>query len=164
MHLPICSLHGSGRNLSYKKELFSGIKASRHKPYPQRGWIVYKTAATKTNTKFHWPDTYAEWTSKTWEAVERNKKTGIQQPQNFINRFIKFLLGSLFAVCFYPLFAAACCFMVGNFAGRIWPALLLQAITLYPAMKKLQEKDLYPWFLFLISGCFLLPGFCTVTG
>ena len=64
----------------------------------------------------------------------------------------KFLLGLYFATqfVFYPLLAAAIIFYDWRFVLAVFGVrFLLQAFVLYKAMKKMGEKDLWPWFIFL---------------
>ena len=66
--------------------------------------------------------------------------------------FQKFLLAlySVSLFLFYPLLAASLILFDWRFAlGVFGLRFILQAIILHPASKKLNEQDLYPWFLFL---------------
>ena len=64
----------------------------------------------------------------------------------------KFLLGLYFITQFfyYPLLAASIVFYDWRIALSVFGIrLLVQGIVLYKAMKKMGEKDLWPWFLLL---------------
>ncbi|MBL7731581.1 MAG: glycosyl transferase family 2, partial [Chitinophagaceae bacterium] len=64
----------------------------------------------------------------------------------------KILLGLYFTTQFlyYPLLAAAFIFFDWKYvAAAAGLRLLLQGFILYKAMKKMGEKDLWPWFVFL---------------
>lgn len=145
---------GVGRNLSYKKELFfrhKGFTAHNHIPSGDDDLFI-KTAATKSNTKISIdPDTFTlSEPSKTWSQWVKQKSRHYSTAK-FYKPVHKFLLGlySFSQFLFYPLFVASMLFYGWQFSLAVFGLrFLLQAIVLYPAMKKLQEKDLYPWFLF----------------
>ena len=64
----------------------------------------------------------------------------------------KFLLGlyTLSQFLFYPLFTVSILFYGWQYALIVFGIrFIVQAVVYYFCMKKLQEKDLYPWFLFL---------------
>ena len=64
----------------------------------------------------------------------------------------KFLLGLYFITqfFFYPLFAATILLYDWRFALAVFGTrFLVQGFVLYKSMKKMGEKDLWPWFIFL---------------
>jgi glycosyltransferase involved in cell wall biosynthesis len=146
---------GVGRNLSYKKAIFFRHKGfSAHNNIPSGDDDLFiNTAATKTNTKinidkdsFTLSDAPKSWTD--WvRQKNRHYSTG-----KFYKPSHKFLLGlySLTHFLFYPLLAVSLIFFNWQAALIVFGIrFLLQAFILYPCMKKLNEKDMYLWFLFI---------------
>ncbi len=151
---------GVGRNLSYKKEIFYRHKGfSTHNNIPSGDDDLFiNMAATKKNTKISLdpesftlsepPRSWVQWIRQ----KHRHYSTG-----KFYKSLHKFLLGlySFSYFIYYPLFAAVILFYSWQWALIIFGIrFLLQAIILYPCMKKLQEKSLYPWFLLIDIGMF----------
>ncbi len=145
---------GVGRNLSYKKSVFfrhKGFSAHNHVPGGDDDLFINK-AATKKNTAivvdkdaFTLSDAPKNW--KQWIR----QKTRHYTTSKYYKAGHKFLLGlyafSLFL--FYPLFIAALFFFdwkltLGVFGVRF----LVQAVIIFKTTQKLDEKDLFPWFLF----------------
>ncbi len=145
---------GVGRNLSYRKELFF-----RHKGFTAHNHIAsgdddlfIKTAATKTNTKISLdPDTFTlSEPAKTW-GLWTKQKSRHYSTAKFYKPVHKFLLGlySLSQFLFFPLLAASIIFYGWQLSLIVFGIrFLLQAVVYYAAMKKLNEKDLFPLFLF----------------
>ncbi len=146
---------GVGRNLSYKKSVFF-----RHKGFSSHNHIAsgdddlfINMAATKTNTEIVIdkdaftlsapPKNWFEWIRQ----KNRHYSTGKYYKGNH-----KFLLG-LYTVThflYYPLLAGTILFFRWEVALFIFGIrFIMQSIFFYKTMKKLNEKDLYPWFLFL---------------
>jgi len=145
---------GVGRNLSYKKTIFY-----RHKGFSAHNNILsgdddlfINMAATKKNTKIN-IDKDAFTLSepvKTW-GQWISQKTRHYSTGKHYKAAHKFLLGlySISHFLFYPLLVASLLFYHWQLALIVFGVrFLLQAIILYPSMKKLDEKDLYPMFLF----------------
>jgi len=146
---------GVGRNLSYKKTIFYRHKGfSAHNNIPSGDDDLFiNMAATKTNTKINIDkDTFTLSESpKTW-LQWINQKNRHYSTGKFYKPLHKFLLGlySLSHFLFYPLLIVSILFYNWQLALIVFGArFLIQAIVLYPCMKKLNEKDLYPWFLFI---------------
>jgi glycosyltransferase involved in cell wall biosynthesis len=145
---------GVGRNLSYKKELFF-----RHKGFTAHNHIAsgdddlfIKTAATKTNTKISInPDTFTlSEPAKTWGQWRRQKSRHYTTAK-FYKPVHKFLLGlySLTQFLFYPMLAACIIFYGWQLSLIVFGVrFIMQAVVYYFGMKKLNEKDLFPLFLF----------------
>lgn len=146
---------GVGRNLSYKKAIFFRHKGfSAHNNIPSGDDDLFiNTAATKTNTKINIdkdsftlsdaPKSWSDWVRQ----KNRHYSTG-----KFYKPVHKFLLGlySFTHFLFYPLLAISLIFFNWQAALIVFGIrFLLQAFILYPCMKKLNEKDMYPWFLFI---------------
>lgn len=146
---------GVGRNLSYKKNIFlrnKGFSSINHIPGGDDDLFINKVA-TKNNTAVVIdPDAITRSIPKTtWKGWFKQKARHYTTAKYYKPKH-KFLLGLYFISQFfyYPLFAAAVIFydwwvILPIFGLR----LIWQAIVLYKAMKKMDEKDLWPWFLFL---------------
>ncbi|MEJ7588828.1 MAG: glycosyltransferase [Ferruginibacter sp.] len=144
---------GVGRNLSYKKTVFfrhKGFSAYNHVASGDDDLFI-NTAATKKNTKINIAKeafTMSE-PPATWKQWSRQKRRHYSTAK-YYRPLHKFLLGlySLSHFLFYPLLAVVIIFVnwqsgILVFAIRF----IIQALVFYPAMKKLNEKDLYPSFL-----------------
>ena len=151
---------GVGRNLSYKKTIFYRHKGfSAHNNIPSGDDDLFiNMAATKTNTRINIDKeafTLSE-PAKSWrqwvQQKNRHYSTG-----KFYKPLHKFLLGlySLSHFLFYPLLALSLVFFNWQIALLVFGTrFLVQAIVLYPCMKKLGEQAMYPWFLFIDIGMF----------
>jgi glycosyltransferase involved in cell wall biosynthesis len=145
---------GVGRNLSYKKSVFfrhKGFSAHNHVPGGDDDLFI-NNAATKKNTAIVIDKesfTLSE-PPKTWKQWIRQKKRHYTTSK-YYKPLHKFLLGlyafSLFL--FYPLFIVS--FFIFSwkltliaFAFRF----LVQAFVIFKTTNKLDEKDLFPWFVF----------------
>ena len=146
---------GVGRNLSYKREVFFRHKGfSSHNNIPSGDDDLFiNMAATKSNTNIaidkdsftlsEPPPTWARWVKQ----KKRHYSTGKHYKASH-----KALLGlySLTQFLYYPLLIAAFIFcrweiIIGIFGFK----LLIQAVINFKAMKKLNEADLFPIFIFL---------------
>jgi len=145
---------GVGRNLSYKKEIFfknKGFSSINQIPSGDDDLFINQVA-TATNTAVLMDHdahtltdpktTWGEWMTQKY----RHYTTG-----KYYKPIHQFLLGlysfSLFFV--YPLLAISIIFFNWQLALGVYAVrFLLQAFILYKGMAKLNEKDLYPWFLF----------------
>jgi glycosyltransferase involved in cell wall biosynthesis len=144
---------GVGRNLSYKKDVFirnKGFSAINHIPSGDDDLFINKVA-TKTNTAVIIdPDAVTRSVPKTrWKDWLKQKSRHYTTAKYYKPRH-KLLLGIYFTTqfLFYPLLAAVAIFFdwrlaVAAFALRA----MVQGIIFYKAMKKMGEKDLWPWFL-----------------
>ncbi len=145
---------GVGRNLSYKKSVFfrhKGFSSHNHLPGGDDDLFINK-AANRKNTNividkesFTLSEPPASW--RQW----KKQKQRHYSTSKYYKPTHKFLLG-LYALSYffyYPLFIASVIlfywpFALGIFAIRF----VVQAIVLYKVAAKLNEKDLFPWFLF----------------
>lgn len=145
---------GVGRNLSYKKDVFirnKGFSAINHIPGGDDDLFINKVA-TKHNTaividadahtvsepKKNWNDWFVQKTRHFSTAKYYQKKH-------------KFLLGLYSATQFlmYPLFVVAAIFFSWKLAVIVFTLrLLVQGFIYFKTMKKLNEADLFPMFLF----------------
>lgn len=146
---------GVGRNLSYKKTIFYRHKGfSAHNNIPSGDDDLFiNMAATKTNTKIN-IDKDAFTLSdapKTWKSWIRQKNRHYSTGK-YYKPLHKFLLGlyTLSHFLFYPLLAVSLIFFNWQMVLIVFGArFLVQAIILYPCMKKLDEQKMYPWFLII---------------
>ena len=145
---------GVGRNLSYKKSVFfrhKGFSAHNHVPGGDDDLFI-NNAATKKNTTI-----VIDKDSFTLSEPPNNWKQWISQKKRhyttskYYKPLHKFLLGlyafSLFL--FYPLFILSLFIFswkltLITFAIRF----IVQAFVIFQTTDKLNEKDLFPWFVF----------------
>jgi glycosyltransferase involved in cell wall biosynthesis len=146
---------GVGRNLSYKKNIYfknKGFSSINQIPSGDDDLFINQVA-TPNNTKINIdPDTHTlsepkrtwgEWMTQKYRHYTTSK---YYKPKH------KFLLGlysfSLFLV--YPLLTVNLLFFTWWIALAVYTVrFITQAIIYFKAMKKLNEKDLFPWFLLL---------------
>ncbi len=145
---------GVGRNLSYKKTIFfrhKGFSAHNHVASGDDDLFI-NVAATKKNTRINIDKnafTLSE-PAKTWSQWFKQKSRHYSTGK-FYKPLHKFLLGlySFSQVVFYPLFIVSLLFFNWQLALAVFSVrFLLQLFIFYPVAKKLDEKDLYPLFLF----------------
>jgi glycosyltransferase involved in cell wall biosynthesis len=145
---------GTGRNLSYKKDLFfrnKGFSAINHLPGGDDDLFINKVA-TKENTAIVIdPDTFTHSEAKkTFDEWFRQKSRHITTAK-YYKPLHKFLLGlySTTHLLFYPLLIASLFFdwrtTLIVFALRF----LVQGYIFYRTMHILGEEDLFPWWWLL---------------
>lgn len=145
---------GVGRNLSYRKEIFyrvKGFSSLNHLPGGDDDLFINKTA-TRTNTAIvidkeaHTISTPA----KTWKSWKKQKNRHYTTSKYYTGKHKTWLgLFSLSQVLIYPLLVASILFYSWWLALSVYALrLIIQAIILYKTMQKLNEKDLWPFFLF----------------
>ena len=146
---------GVGRNLSYKKELFirnKGFSFINHLPSGDDDLFI-NMVANKQNTKIVIdPEAFTLSEPKKTFGEWMKQKTRHYSSGKFYQPKTKFLLGlySVSHFLFYPLFFSAL-FMfdwepvLAVFSLR----LVLQALVYFRTMQKLNEKDLFAWWLVL---------------
>jgi glycosyltransferase involved in cell wall biosynthesis len=143
---------GVGRNLAYKKELFyrqKGFAAHHHLPGGDDDLFI-NACATKENTAividkdtFTYstpPASIGEWINQ----KERHNSTG-----KYYKGKHKFLLGLYMTSQFllYPLMVAALLSFDWRWVLGAWGIrFFVQGIVFFKTMKKLGEKDLFPFF------------------
>jgi glycosyltransferase involved in cell wall biosynthesis len=145
---------GVGRNLSYKKSVFfrhKGFSAHNHVPGGDDDLFINK-AATKKNTAIVIDkDSFTlSAPATTWKQWIRQKKRHYTTSK-YYKPLHKFLLGlyALSLFLFYPLFIASLFIFSWKltliaFAIRF----IVQAFVIFKTTNKLDEKDLFPWFVF----------------
>ena len=146
---------GVGRNLSYKKSVFfrhKGFSAHNHVPGGDDDLFINK-ATTKNNTAIVIDkDSFTlSASASTWKQWVRQKKRHYTTSK-YYKGIHKFLLGlyALSHFLYYPLFVVSLFlfdwrWVVGVYGLRM----IVQGIVMYKTMNKLNEKDLFPFFLFL---------------
>ncbi|MBX9781605.1 MAG: glycosyltransferase [Chitinophagaceae bacterium] len=146
---------GVGRNLSYKKNIFfknKGFSSINQIPSGDDDLFINQVA-TASNTKINIdPDTHTLSESKTTWGDWMTQKYRHYTTSKYYKPKHKFLLGlyslSLFLV--YPLLTASILLFTWWIALAVYGIrFITQAIIYFKAMKKLNEKDLFPWFLLL---------------
>ncbi|HSN09307.1 MAG TPA: glycosyltransferase [Hanamia sp.] len=145
---------GVGRNLSYKKSVFfrhKGFSSHNHVPGGDDDLFINK-AATKKNTAIVVDKDAFTLSSapKTWKQWIKQKKRHYTTSK-YYKAGLKFLLGlyafSLFL--FYPLFIATLFIFDWKLALVVFGIrFVVQAFIIFKTTQKLDEKDLFPWFLF----------------
>ena len=146
---------GVGRNLSYKKVIFF-----RHKGFSSFNHIssgdddlFINIAATKNNTKINIsPEAFTLSDSPSnWNQWIKQKRRHYSTAK-YYKPLHKFLLGlySLTHFLFFPILITAIAFYNWQWSLLVFfIRFIIQIIILYPSMKKLNEKDLFPFFLLL---------------
>ncbi|MEP7318654.1 MAG: glycosyltransferase [Panacibacter sp.] len=146
---------GVGRNLSYKKELFfnnKGFSSINHIPGGDDDLFVNKVA-TKDNTAIV-IDKEAHTLSepeKTWSSWQKQKFRHYTTSRYYKGKH-KFWLGlySFTQMLVYPLCIAAILLYVWWLALAVFGLrLIVQGIIWHRCMKKLNEADLWPYFILL---------------
>ena len=152
---------GVGRNLSYKKEIFyrhKGFSAHNNIPGGDDDLFI-NMAATRCNTRininkesFTLSKPANSW--KQWFSQKKRHYT----TSKYYKPFHKFLLG-LYAFShflFYPLLILSCIFYNWQYAlAGFGIRFIIQAFVFGRTMKKLDEKDLFPLFLFFDIWMFI---------
>ncbi len=146
---------GVGRNLSYKKSVFfrhKGFSSHNHVPGGDDDLFINK-AATKNNTSividkeaFTLSEPPKSW--KQW-VKQKNRHYTTSKYYKVIH---KFLLGlyALSHFLFYPLLVASIIFYSWELALIVFGIrFIIQGIILFKVTDKLDEKDLFPWYLVL---------------
>ncbi|MBS1579196.1 MAG: glycosyltransferase [Bacteroidetes bacterium] len=152
---------GVGRNLSYKREVFiknKGFSSINHIPSGDDDLFINQVA-NKQNTTIV-VDAAAHTLSepkRTWKSW-MNQKYRHYTTSKYYKGKHKFLLG-LYTFSFffiYPLLAVSIIFYCWWLALAVYGLrFLIQAVVWFFSMKKLNEKDLWPWFLFLDIWMFI---------
>ena len=144
---------GVGRNLSYKKGLFlrnKGFSSINHIPSGDDDLFINKVATGKNTAVIIDPEAITRSAPKrTWKEWRRQKQRHYSTAK-YYKASHKILLGAYLAsqFLFYPLFVLTIVFFDWKWALAVFAARFLsQAIILYHSMKKMGEKDLWPWFL-----------------
>lgn len=145
---------GVGRNLSYKKDVFlrnKGFSSINQIPSGDDDLFVNQVARPDNTTICIDAEAHTLSEPKTSWSDWMTQKYRHYTTSNYYKGHHKFLLGlysfSLFWL--YPLLAVSIIFYNWWMALAVFGIrFLIQAVVLFKSMKKLNEKDLWPWFLF----------------
>jgi glycosyltransferase involved in cell wall biosynthesis len=145
---------GVGRNLSYKKTVFfrhKGFSAHNHVPGGDDDLFINK-ATTKKNTAividkdaFTLSEPASNW--KQWVRQKKRHYT----TSKYYKPVHKFLLGlyALSLFLFYPLFIVSLFLFDWKIVLAVFSLrLIIQGVIIFKTTHKLDEKDLFPWFVF----------------
>ncbi len=145
---------GVGRNLSYKRKLFfrqKGFSSINNIPGGDDDLFINK-AATKNNVAIVLDKEAATLSvpKKTYKSWFRQKKRHYSTAR-YYKPLHKFLLGlySVSQFFLYPLLILSAIFYNWEISLILFGArFIIQALILFFSMKKMNEKDLWPFFLF----------------
>lgn len=146
---------GVGRNLSYKKSLFfkhKGFSSHNHIPGGDDDLFINKVANKKNVAIQIDPESFTiSDAPKTWKGWKNQKKRHYTTSKyyNFSHKLLLFLYSfSLFL--YYPFFLLSLLLFHWQYTVTVFLLrLLIQAIVMYKTTRKLDEKDLFPWFIVL---------------
>ncbi len=146
---------GVGRNLSYKKSVFfrhKGFSSHNHVPGGDDDLFINRAANSKNISVVIDKDSFTLARPATSWKQWRRQKARHYTTSKYYKGLHKFLL-SLYAIShflFYPLFVATLLFFSWQWALMVFGIrFLLQALVMFRVTRKLNEKDLFPWFLLL---------------
>ena len=145
---------GVGRNLSYKKDVFlrnKGFSSINQIPSGDDDLFINQVARKDNTTICIDQEAHTLSEPKTRWSDWMTQKYRHYTTSNYYKSSHKFLLAlysfSLFWI--YPLLAVSIIFYNWWMALAVFGVrFLIQAVVFYKSMKKLNEKDLWPWFLF----------------
>lgn len=145
---------GVGRNLSYKKDVFirnKGFSSINHIPGGDDDLFINQVASKHNTRVVIDKDAITLSQPKRSFAQWLRQKTRHYSTARYYKKTNKFLLAlySFSQFMFYPLLILAAIFYNWQLALAVFAArLLLQAFVFFKAMQKLDEADLWPFFLF----------------
>ncbi len=152
---------GVGRNLSYKKDLFirnKGFSSINHIPSGDDDLFINQTATRRNTAIVIDPEAFTRSVPKTtWKGWLQQKKRHYSTAK-YYKPFHKFLLGLYFMTqfLFYPLLAVSLITFDWQWTIiALGARLIVQAIVFYITMRRLDEKDLWPWFILFDAWMFL---------
>jgi glycosyltransferase involved in cell wall biosynthesis len=146
---------GVGRNLSYKKSLFlrsKGFSSINNIPSGDDDLFINKVATSKNTAVVIDQDAITRSIPRTTWAGWLRQKSRHYTTAKYYKTKHKLLLGLYFATqfVFYPLLVAVILLYDWRFVLAVFGVrLILQAFVLFKSMKKMGEKDLWPWFILL---------------
>jgi glycosyltransferase involved in cell wall biosynthesis len=146
---------GVGRNLSYKKGLFfrnKGFSSINHIPSGDDDLFINKVANKQNTAVIIDPEAITRSVPKLSWKDWRKQKARHYTTAKFYKPKHKFLLG-LYLITqflFYPLFVASVLWYDWRFAvGVLAVKLIVQGYVFRKAMNKMEEQDLWPWYVLL---------------
>ncbi len=145
---------GVGRNLSYKRELFlinKGFSSINQIPGGDDDLFINMVANKKNTAIVIDKEAHTLSEPKTTWGEWQNQKARHYTTSKYYKNKHKFLLGlySLSQILIYPLSLAAVLFFNWYIAAALFALrMIILSITWRKSMKKLNELDLWPYFLF----------------
>jgi hypothetical protein len=145
---------GVGRNLSYKKDVFlrnKGFSSINHIPGGDDDLFINKVASKHNTRVVIDKDAITLSQPKGSFSQWLRQKTRHYSTARYYKKVNKFLLAaySISQFLFYPFLILAILFYDWRLSLAVFGArLLLQGFVFFRAMKKLDEADLWPFFLF----------------
>lgn len=146
---------GVGRNLSYKKDIFlrnKGFSSINHIPSGDDDLFINKVANKRNTAIVLDPEAITLSSPKTSFSSWMKQKHRHYTTAKYYKPKHKFLLGLYTATqfLFYPVaVAAALLFDWRIVLSAVALKVIVQGIVYYKAMKKVNESDLWPYFIFL---------------
>ncbi len=146
---------GVGRNLSYKKALFfkhKGFTFLNHLPGGDDDLFINKVATRRNTRVVIDKDAFTLSEAKKSFGEWMNQKRRHYSTGRYYKAGHKILLGlyALSHFLFYPLFVISLFFFDWRWVCAVFLARMIsQALIMYKAMKKLDEKDLFAWWWLL---------------
>ena len=146
---------GVGRNLSYKKNVFfrnKGFSSINQIPSGDDDLFINQVANSKNTAIIIDPETHTLSQSKQSWGEWMSQKYRHYTTSKYYKPIHKFLLGLYSFTLFflYPLLITSMLFFNWWIALSIFCVrLIIQAYVYFKTMKKLNEFDLFPWFLLL---------------
>jgi len=146
---------GVGRNLSYRKDLFlrnKGFSSINHIPSGDDDLFINKLANSRNTAVVIEPGAITRSIPKTTWGSWLRQKSRHYTTAKYYKPLHKFLLGLYFIsqFLFYPLLGVTLVFCNWQWVTAVAAIKLIpQAVILYKSMAKLDEKDLWPWFIIL---------------
>jgi glycosyltransferase involved in cell wall biosynthesis len=152
---------GVGRNLSYKKDIFlrnKGFSSINHIPSGDDDLFINKVASRRNTAVVIDPDAITRSIPKTtWSGWLKQKKRHYTTAKYYRAKH-KFMLGLYFITqfLFYPLLVATAILYDWRLSLALFGLrFAVQGFIFYKAMRKLDEKDLWPWYFVLDLWMFL---------
>lgn len=145
---------GVGRNLAYRKSLFlqnKGFSALNHIPGGDDDLFINKVARAENTAVVLKPEAFTYSAPKTTWRQWVQQKFRHYTTAKYYRKKHKWLLGTYAAslFLFYPALVIALVFGDWRIALGIYGfKLLVQGFVWYKAMRRLQEQDLFPFFIF----------------
>ena len=152
---------GVGRNLAYRKNLFfqnKGFSSINHIPSGDDDLFINQVASKKNTTVSLAPESFTlSMPKQSWKDWKRQKNRHYSTGK-FYKPEHQFLLGIYTGsfVLFYPLLFASLLFFDWRLALIPFVVrMIIQAVVWKKALKKLNEDDLFPAFLFWDAWMFI---------
>jgi len=146
---------GVGRNLSYKRDVFirnKGFASINHIPSGDDDLFINKVATNKNTSVVLDREAITLSNPKTTFSGWKKQKKRHYTTAKYYKPKHKFLLGlyTFTQFLFYPLFIASVIFFDWRIAlGILGLKLLVQGLIYFKALKKMNESDLWPYFILL---------------